>query len=310
MSPFLFVVVVIALCSTYAQCWGIGGHVVTGELAQSYLSEEAQKMVQNILSKYEGPDGKTFTELGPLGPYADVLRKDYPWAVNYHFINVNDTQKSFVPKINCPDTHCLFGAINNYTKIMISPDSSDFAKGTALMFLTHFFGDMHQPLHVSHKSDKGGNDIKLQLSQDWSTKYRDSNLHHIWDSDMIYQFQQVEGKETPSDIVQYIKDNLVTDKALAKYMRVDDIVDVSDESLKLALEVAYARAVDLDHEDFPISYYDSVIPTILNQLMAGGLRLSAWLNKIASEVNNHKENHICEICVALSKLMSRLTFSK
>ena len=37
----------------------------------------------------------------------------------------------------------------------------------ALMFVTHFIGDIHQPLHVSRSSDKGGNTIPVHV-QDWS----------------------------------------------------------------------------------------------------------------------------------------------
>ncbi|KAL0489962.1 endonuclease [Acrasis kona] len=298
---------VVALClCAMVHCWGKDGHIITGNLAQEYLSDKAQEMVQDILSKYEGPDGARFKQLGPLAPYADVLRESYPWAVTYHFINVEKDQKGFVPKINCPNLHCLFGAINNYTKIMLDKDSSDFSKGTALMFLTHFFGDLHQPLHVAHKSDKGGNDIKLKLNEDWFTRYKSSNLHHIWDSDMLYQFQRVEEKPNTTHVVDYIKNNLVNKQALDKYGKVDDLIAVSDESLNLSLKVAYKRALDLDLENFPISYYDSVIPTVLNQVMAGGLRLSAWLNYIADEANAGAENHNCVICNVLGRMMSRL----
>ncbi|OAP16059.1 hypothetical protein AXX17_AT1G62340 [Arabidopsis thaliana] len=40
-------------------------------------------------------------------------------------------------------------------------------------------GDIHQPLHVSYASDKGGNTIEVH----WYT--RKANLHHIWDSNII-----------------------------------------------------------------------------------------------------------------------------
>jgi len=31
----------------------------------------------------------------------------------------------------------------------------------ALLFLSHFMGDIHQPLHVGFTTDEGGNTIKL-----------------------------------------------------------------------------------------------------------------------------------------------------
>jgi len=33
-----------------------------------------------------------------------------------------------------------------------------------LMFLIHFIGDMHQPLHCADNKDKGGNDVKVNSS--------------------------------------------------------------------------------------------------------------------------------------------------
>ena len=41
------------------------------------------------------------------------------------------------------------------------PDTKPEQRKEALMFIVHFVGDMHQPLHCSDNKDKGGNDIKL-----------------------------------------------------------------------------------------------------------------------------------------------------
>ena len=49
----------------------------------------------------------------------------------------------------------------------------------ALKFLIHFVGDIHQPLHVSHARDRGGNDIKVEFFHDRT------NLHRMWDSGLI-----------------------------------------------------------------------------------------------------------------------------
>ena len=44
-------------------------------------------------------------------------------------------------------------------------------------------GDLHQPLHTGRGEDKGGNDIQVQ----WFG--HGSNLHRVWDSEMIDDFQ-------------------------------------------------------------------------------------------------------------------------
>ena len=60
---------------------------------------------------------------------------------------------------------------------------------TALRFLIHYVGDIHQPLHTTArvneqwpKGDKGGNDFKLPA------KYRANNLHAVWDK-VVYKFK-------------------------------------------------------------------------------------------------------------------------
>jgi hypothetical protein len=48
-----------------------------------------------------------------------------------------------------------------------------------IKILIHLVGDIHQPLHVGLGTDRGGNDVKV-------TWFRtDSNLHRVWDTDMI-----------------------------------------------------------------------------------------------------------------------------
>ncbi|KAE8818562.1 Nuclease S1 [Hordeum vulgare] len=49
----------------------------------------------------------------------------------------------------------------------------------ALLFLSHFMGDIHQPLHVGFASDKGGNTIDVH----WYM--RKTELHHVWDVNII-----------------------------------------------------------------------------------------------------------------------------
>ena len=49
----------------------------------------------------------------------------------------------------------------------------------ALAFLVHFVADVHQPLHVGRRDDRGGNSIKVN----WRGKT--FNLHQVWDSGLI-----------------------------------------------------------------------------------------------------------------------------
>jgi hypothetical protein len=69
----------------------------------------------------------------------------------------------------------------NENDLVQVPPLAGISRPEALKFLIHFIGDLHQPLHVGGKSDRGGNDFKvLFLSQE-----RPSNLHSVWDSLLI-----------------------------------------------------------------------------------------------------------------------------
>ena len=49
----------------------------------------------------------------------------------------------------------------------------------ALRFLIHCVEDMHIPLHVGDNKDKGGNRTRVRFFD------KGTNMHRLWDSDMI-----------------------------------------------------------------------------------------------------------------------------
>ena len=49
----------------------------------------------------------------------------------------------------------------------------------ALRILVHIVGDMHQPMHMGHLSDLGGNKTPVKFFD------RDTNLHSIWDGSLM-----------------------------------------------------------------------------------------------------------------------------
>ena len=61
----------------------------------------------------------------------------------------------------------------------------------ALKYLGHWIGDIHQPLHLGHAEDKGGNDIHvLWQAADGPVSPsllnpRETNLHRVWDHEML-----------------------------------------------------------------------------------------------------------------------------
>src|SRR6185312_3713186 len=80
----------------------------------------------------------------------------------------------FVPKGGCVVTK-----IEDFRKILADPKAPRPERQKALKFLVHFVQDMHQPVHVGHRDDRGGNDLQVQFFD------QGSNLHRVWDSGLI-----------------------------------------------------------------------------------------------------------------------------
>ena len=73
---------------------------------------------------------------------------------------------------DCND-FCVVSAIQNYTNRLVrNPDTE------SLLFLIHFIGDVHQPLHIIGKL-KGGNGYPITFEK------KRGNMHGLWDSLLI-----------------------------------------------------------------------------------------------------------------------------
>ena len=95
------------------------------------------------------------------------------------------------------------------------------------MFLVHFVGDMHQPLHCSDNKDKGGNDVKLDFFG------RTSNLHSVWDSGLLGRMGQEDAL-----FAQFSKD--LTEKRARKWGK-GTVYTWAEQSHKAAQKVVYGK---------------------------------------------------------------------
>jgi len=73
---------------------------------------------------------------------------------------------------------CLVTAIEVDLQIVADAGTTDVSKLDALKFLGHWVADVHKPMHVSFKDDRGGNRIK-------ESGPCERNLHAVWDSCIV-----------------------------------------------------------------------------------------------------------------------------
>ncbi|NAS29718.1 S1/P1 Nuclease [Flavobacteriaceae bacterium R38] len=234
--------------------WGRTGHRVVGEVAENYLSGKARRAINKIL------DGQS---LALASTYADEIKSDNrfrkfgPW----HYVNFPFDKKYG------EETPSEFGdlikGIEKCVAVIKSKTSSKDDKAFYLKLLIHFIGDLHQPLHVGRGEDKGGNDIQVQ----WFGQ--GSNLHRVWDSDMIdsYGMSYTE-----------LSDNLpkITKKQ-RKQIQSSSLLDWVHESQGMAKEVYASANIG---EKLSYKYMYDHFDTAKIQLQKGGLRLAKILNDI------------------------------
>ncbi|KAI5385409.1 Endonuclease 4 [Lathyrus oleraceus] len=163
--------------------WGREGHYVVCKITQEYLSENALFAVKQLL-----PDS-AHGDLAALCSWPDEIRFHYHWSSALHYAITPDFLCNYQYCRDCHDSYgrkhrCVTGAIHNYTmqlKLAYADASSKFNYNLteALLFLSHFVGDVHQPLHVGFTGDLGGNSITVRWYR------RKTNLHHVWDNMII-----------------------------------------------------------------------------------------------------------------------------
>ena len=148
-------------------------------------------------------------------------------------------------------------------EIIKNKSSSRADKVFYLKMLVHLIGDLHQPMHVGRLEDKGGNDLQLQ----WFG--RGSNLHKVWDANMINDYG-MSYSELANSIPKMGKNQII---AIQK----GTVLDWVEESQEIANKLYESVEVG---EKLAYSYSYKWWGTVESQLQKGGLRLAKVLNEI------------------------------
>nr|CAD1842351.1 unnamed protein product [Ananas comosus var. bracteatus] len=126
-------------------------------------------------------------DLSSLCSWADHVKFRYPWSSALHYINTPDDLCTYSYDRDCKDDsgeagRCVSGAIKNYTSQLLtygkSATQNQYNLTEALLFLSHFIGDVHQPLHVGFTSDEGGTQLMCTAEE----QFYDSNVAEFVDA--------------------------------------------------------------------------------------------------------------------------------
>ncbi len=234
--------------------WGPTGHRAIGQIAENYLSQKAKRTIRSLLGEHN---------LAYWSNYADAIRSDkrYKKYNTWHYVDFKGMDYARAVKNPQGD---VVQAIKKCIEILKNSESLTADKIFYLKLLIHFVGDLHQPLHVGRQEDLGGNLIKVK----WFGE--DSNLHRVWDEDMIdcYKMSYTELADSYPNL----------SKKERKKIQKGTVLDWVKESKKLSEEKVYTSVIKTKNLSY--SYMYNYFSLLRNQLLKAGLRLAKVLNDI------------------------------
>jgi hypothetical protein len=168
--------------------WGPDGHRIVCRIAYQLLDAPRQAEINRLTRVYRTPDNRGFGFFTDGCLFPDDARvkaqngqsgwERFARFSDWHFLNVPRTARELEAG-DCNHNCVLEGITTHSDALRSGPTDKDRAE--ALFFLGHWVGDIHQPLHISYKDDKGGNDISPINGGFYSSR----NLHAVWDSGIL-----------------------------------------------------------------------------------------------------------------------------
>lgn len=254
MKHFIITVAMLG-ASIAAFGWGQKGHDTVAFIAENHLTETTRAAVDSIL------DGKSPVYWANWLDNASHT-PEYAYTKTWHYKNV-DADRTYDDMPANPAGDAVT-AVKQQIEKLSDPATTKAEAALALKILIHVTGDMHQPMHMGHATDLGGNRVKLKYFN------RDKNLHGIWDTDLLESAHRWSYTEWQQQLDR-LND---VDEALTVQGSVDDW---ARETMEIA-----RRCYDFFQPGINVSYNQIAYwaPTIEQQLLRGGLRLAHLLNTI------------------------------
>jgi len=242
-----------------AASWGASGHSIIAEIAQRRLHPQVLLRIKELLG------GEV--SLASIASWADDVVAERPETAAWHFVNIPFDATSYDPRRDCAESargDCVVNAIARARATLIDRSASKRARVEALMFLVHFVGDAHQPMHAIDHNDAGGSKLAVTFFD------RPMSLHAVWDAGII--------EKRTYDWGEYVRDlerRWLAGKDIRALQR-GEPADWVWEAHLAAVKVAYVLPQDLKLGE---AYYRRSLPVVDRQLALAGIRLARLLNE-------------------------------
>jgi hypothetical protein len=274
----LALAVVVTLFSSIEllHAWGGQGHRLVGLIAAARLTPVATENVRWLL------DGQT---LADVSSWADSLTGDQVQTSYWHYLNIPPDAGGYDRDRDCPRQpgvqagsrgdrwrDCVVDRIGYWEERLGNAKLDRADRATALKFVVHFIGDLHQPFHALGVG-RGGNDVHVRVfgqADCGNDPARPSpcNLHSVWDSRLIAR----KNLDDPAYVSELQK--LIAAKAIGSQPP-GTPAQWAEQSFRLAKEALVTPDTNIDD-----GYFRRHIGVIDERLALGGVRLAASLNRI------------------------------
>ena len=176
----------------------------------------------------------------------------------------------------CPRQGCVVSKIAEFRAVLADRDAPRARRRQALRFFVHLVQDLHQPMHVADRGDRGGNDLQLRLG-----RYENTNLHQVWDSGLfrLAVSRARRGRAGPR------RDGDGRPARGAAWLR-GRVEDWADESLAIGRRAYLVPGTDRTlrpGDEIGPDYVDANLPLAVERVAQSGVRLAAMLNEILGD---------------------------
>lgn len=235
--------------------WGGMGHRVIARVAVGRLSPAAKREVRRLLGR---------ETLAKVSTWPDEVRRNRPATAPWHYVNIPIYDSVYRPERVCA-SGCIIAALEAQEAILADRSRPQAERAEALKWVVHLVGDLHQPLHVGDRGDRGGNDVRIRYDN------KPGNLHGLWDTGLLLATGQDE-----DELVTMVERRLRRRGDLAA-LTGGSVLEWAMESHAASREVVYGflpASLSLDRR-----YLQQVQPLLEDRLLKGGVRLAALIER-------------------------------
>ena len=270
-------VVLISLAAVASpSAWGSQGHRVVGLIASDRLTPIARDNVRWLL------DGQT---LADVASWADSITGEQQQTSLWHYVNIPFAARGYDRDRDCPRQpgvaagsrndrwrDCVVDRIAYWADRLAHRKLDRADRATALKFVVHFIGDLHQPFHALGDG-RGGNDVRVRVFGEANcgndpSRPSPCNLHGVWDSRLIAH-RDIDDAE----YVAVLRKLIVARRWGSE--PAGSPPQWAEQSWRLAKDALVASNTNIDE-----GYYRRHITAIDERMALAGVRLAAVLNRV------------------------------